>query len=101
MPHELNLSSNASCTKGASLLPADAAAARAKSRFNTCRDGCHSLTYEKGGMHPRYLNVLLDKDHQQVIADCENDAFDAVRTLYFVLWQTIHIMVSADNTRPD
>jgi hypothetical protein len=93
MPHELNSSSSTSKgpptirTKGKTLpptLPAEAAAARAKSRFNIRCDGSHLLTYEKGGMHHHYLDVLDDKDRQQLISDTENDVFDAVRNLYLI-----------------
>jgi hypothetical protein len=68
-----------------SILPEEAAAARAKFRFNMRLDGRHSLTYNKDGMHPNYLEVLLDKDRQQFILDSENDAFDAVsRFIVFI-----------------
>jgi hypothetical protein len=68
-----------------SILPEEAAAAHAKFRFNMRLDGRHSLTYNKDGMHPNYLEVLLDKDRQQFILDSENDAFDAVsRFIVFI-----------------
>jgi hypothetical protein len=93
MPDKLNSFSNSS--KGPTIhmqgrkpqliFPAEAAAARAKSRFNTHRDRHHSLTYEKGGMHCHYLNIPR-KDQQQVISDNENDAFDAVRNQHLILY---------------